>query len=122
MKDYCSIVDREINIDKTKVMTFSRRKLRKPHYFNYVDQNIEVINEYNSLGLVFNYKSKFNIAKNSLYQKGLKAMFSLLKKYENVITFRCSYKALNNLVPPAVLYGAEVWGCESFRKITTEIL
>ena len=37
MKDYCSMFDLEININKTKVMIFSRRKLRKPHYFNYGD-------------------------------------------------------------------------------------
>ena len=54
MKDYCSMFDLEINIDKTKVMIFSRGKLRKPHYFNYGDQNIEVVNEYNYLGLFFN--------------------------------------------------------------------
>ena len=34
MKDYCSMFDLEINIDKTKVMICSRGKLRKPHYFN----------------------------------------------------------------------------------------
>ena len=76
MKDYCSMFDLEINIDKTKVMIFSRGKLRKPHYFNYGDQNIEVVNEYNYLRLVFNYNAKFNVAKNNLYQKGSKAMFS----------------------------------------------
>ena len=35
--------DFEINIDKTKVMIFSGGK---PHYFNYGDQNIEVVHEY----------------------------------------------------------------------------
>ena len=59
---------------------FSRGKLRKPIYFNYGDQNIEVVDEYNYLGLVFNYIAKFNVANDSLYQKGSKAMFSLLKK------------------------------------------
>ena len=44
MKDYCSMFDLEINIDKTNVIIFSRGKLRKPHYFNYGDQNIEVVN------------------------------------------------------------------------------
>ena len=89
MKDYCSMFDLENNIDKTKVMIFSRGKLRKPHYFNYGDQNIEVVNEYNYLGLFFNYNAKFNVAKNNLYQKGSKAMFSLLKKLE-----KCHYLSM----------------------------
>ena len=84
IKDYCSIFGLDINIDKTKVMIFLRRKLRKPHYFNYGDQNIEVVNEYNYLGLVFNYDAKFNVAKNNLYQKSLKAMFSLLRKIKKM--------------------------------------
>ena len=87
MKDYCSMFDLDINIDKTKVMIFSRGKLRKPHYFNYGDQNIEVVNEYNYLGLVFNYNAKFNVAKNNFISKrGKSSVFIVEKNKKNVIT------------------------------------
>ena len=33
MNDYCSLFDLDINIDKTKVILFSRGKLREHHYF-----------------------------------------------------------------------------------------
>ena len=125
MKDYCSMFDLEINIDKTKVMIFSRGKLRKSYYFNYGDQNIEVVNEYNYLGLVFNYNAKFNVAKNNSYQKGSKAMFSLLKKIRKMsLPVDVAIKRFNNLVKHVVLYGGSVgvWKLWYSRKITAEIL
>ena len=97
IKDYCSFY------------------LRKPHHFNYGDQNIQVVNEYNYIGLFFNYNSKFNIAKNSIYKKCLKAMFSALNKIRKMsLPFDVAINLFNNLVNP-LQYGAEVWGCESLK-------
>ena len=84
--------DLVINIDNTKKMIFSRVNLRKPRYFNCGNQNIEVVNEYNYLGLVFNYNAKFNVAK--FISKRFKSYVLIVKKNKkNVITCQCSCKA-----------------------------
>ena len=83
---------------------------------DYGDRRIEVVNEYNYLGLVFNFNAKFNVAKNSLYQKGSKAMFSSLKKKRKMsLPFDVAIKLFKNLVKAVVLYGAEVWGYPSYN-------
>ena len=59
MQEYCTLYDFKLDISKTKVMIFSRGKLRKPHLFYFGEETIEVVNEYNYLDIVFNYNAKF---------------------------------------------------------------
>ena len=82
MEKYCDTSDLHINVNKTKILIFSRGKVRKHHIFNFGEHILDTVDEYNYLGLVFNYNAKFKIAKSHLYQKGCRAMFSLLKKPE----------------------------------------
>ena len=49
MQEYCTLYDLKLNISKTKVMIFSRGKLKTPHLFYYGEEAIEVVNEYNYL-------------------------------------------------------------------------
>ena len=85
MEQYCDTFDLHINVNKTKILIFSRRKLRKHHIFNFGEHILDTVDEYSYLGLVFNYNAKFKIAKSHLYQKGCRAMFSLLKKSQKFI-------------------------------------
>ena len=85
MEKYCDTFDLHINVNKTKIQFFSKGKLRKHHIFNFGERILDTVDEYNYLGLVFNYSAKFKIAKAHLYQKGCRAMFSLLKKSQKFI-------------------------------------
>ena len=72
------------------------------------------MNDYNYLGVTFNYDAKYNVAKQSLYQKGCRAMFALLKRIKSLsLSPDIALKLFDTLVKPVVLYGAEVWGCEN---------
>ena len=116
MEKYCDTFDLHINVglNKTKILIFSRGKLRKHHIFNFGEHILDTVDEYNYLGLVFNYNAKFKIAKSHLYQKGCRAMFSLLKKARNLsFPLDIMLKLFNVIVKPVVLYGAEVWGSEN---------
>ena len=84
MKKYCDTFDLHINVNKTKILIFSRGKLRRHHIFNFGNFILDTVEEYNYLGLVFNYNAKFKIAKSYLYQKGCRAMFALLKRSRNL--------------------------------------
>ena len=80
MEQYCTSWKLSINISKTKVMIFSRGYVRKLPEFTFENTKLEIVRDYQYLGLVFNYNGKFNKAKQSLYEKGSRAMFSLLRK------------------------------------------
>ena len=113
MKKYCDSFDLHINVNKTKILFFSRGKLRRHHILNFGNFILDTVEEYNYLGLVFNYNAKFKIAKSHLYQKGCRAMFALLKRSRNLsLPMVIMLKLFNVLVKPVVLYGAEGWGSE----------
>ena len=61
MEKYCNTFDLHINVNKT------RGKLRKHHIFNFGEHILDTVDEYNYLGLVFNYTDKFKIGKSHLY-------------------------------------------------------
>ena len=79
LSDYCDKWNLQINVDKTKVVVFSRGKIRKMPTIKYKGRSLEVVFEFQYLGICFNY-NKFNVAQKSLYYKATRAMFSLLKK------------------------------------------
>ena len=61
MEKYCDTFDLHINVNKTRILIFSRGKLRKHHIFNFGEHILDTVDEYNYLGLVFNYNAKFKI-------------------------------------------------------------
>ena len=51
-----------INVRKTTVMIFSRRKIRKMTKFNFNDETVDVAWDYKYLGVKFHYNNKFKKA------------------------------------------------------------
>ena len=114
MGKYCDTFDLHINVNETKILIFSRGKLRKHHIFNFGEHIFDTFDKHNYLGLVFNYNAKFTMPKSHLYQKGCSAMFSLLKKARNLsFPLDIMLKLFNVIVKPVILYGAEVSGSEN---------
>ena len=52
----------DINVRKTKVMIFSRWKIRKMPKFNFNGETVYVVWDYKYLGVKFNYNNKFKKA------------------------------------------------------------
>ena len=66
------------------------------------------------LGILSNYNGSFKVAQKELYDKGTKAMFSLIGKCRKLdLPIDIQIKLFNSLVKPIVLYGAEVWGSQN---------
>jgi len=80
MEVYCNQWKLNINISKTKITIFSRGKIRKIPKFHFGETHLEVTDHYKYLGLIFNFNGKFMKAKKHLFDKGNRAMFSLLRK------------------------------------------
>ena len=77
---YCKEWGLNVNVNKTKVVVFSRGKIRNIPDFNLNGNNVEVVFSYTYLGVLFNYNNKFNEAQKNLCLSGNRAMFSLLKR------------------------------------------
>ncbi len=61
LKIYCEFWGFDINVRKTKVMVFSRGKIRKMPKFNFNEETVDVVWDYKYLGIKFNYNAKFKM-------------------------------------------------------------
>ena len=57
-----------------------REKIRNIPEFYFGENKLDVVDHYKYLGLYFNFNGKFKVAKKELYDKGNRAMFSILRK------------------------------------------
>ena len=114
MNLYCNDWNLKINVSKTKVVFFSRGKIRKHPHFYLGDKLLEICSDHLYLGVKYNYNGKFSKAQQELFDKGNRAMFSILMQLH----------LFNAIVLPTVLYGCEVWAPEDchFRETTATFL
>ena len=110
MSDYCNLWGLNINIRKTKVVVFSRGKIKKLPIFTCAGQEIEVVFAFKYLGVQFNYNNKFNYAQKCLYDQASRSMFALLKKCRRLmLPLDIQIELFNRIVVPVLLYACEVW-------------
>ena len=117
---YCSKWALNINIDKTKVIIFSKGKIRKFKYFKLGDKIINVVDDYVYLGTTFNYNGTFSKAKSKQTLQAKKATYSLFTRINQLnLTFETSIELFERLTIPVLLYGSEIWGHEEQKQLQT---
>ena len=126
LSNYCYKWNLEVNVEKTKIMIFSRGKVRKLPVFTYRKNVIEIVHEYLYLGILFNFNGKFNKSSKQLHDKGTRTMFAMLKQ-ANVLNLDNELKLqlFESMVLPVAMYGCEVWGCYDlsvFEKLQLKFL
>ena len=115
---YCNMWSLKVNIEKTKVVIFSRGKIRKYKTFKFGENSIDVVSDYVYLGTTFNYNGKFNKAKSKQVLQARKATYSLLTKAKKLDLATDVFTELfERLVIPILLYGSEVWGYECSKQL-----
>ena len=117
LSDYCDKWSLQVTVDKTKVVVFSRGKIRKMPTVKYKGQSLEVVFELQYLVVCFNYNNKFNVAQKTLYDKASRAMFGLLKKCRKLDT---QIELFDRLIVPILLYGCEVW-CPMMTNLASKL-
>ena len=127
---YCTMYKLSVNIAKSKIIVFSRGKVRRFSSFKYGFDVIEVVSDYVYLGITMNYNNKFDKAMKKQLDQGRKAQFSLLVKAKKMllpIDIQCNLFEI--LVFPIMLYGYEIWGAQPlnmleifYRKFLKKIL
>ncbi|MEW8548168.1 MAG: reverse transcriptase domain-containing protein, partial [Candidatus Thiodiazotropha sp.] len=109
---YCDYWKLQINVEKTKVMIFSVGKIKKENMqFKIYDSVIEIVEKYKYLGILLSYNGNLKHAAEHMYQKSLKAIFSLKSKildYDSMSN-KLKLRLFDALIRPILTYGAEIW-------------
>ena len=113
---YCETWKLKINIAKTKVLVFSRRRL--PNYeFTMGGDRLEVVSEYKYLGVIFSKGGSFLTMKKHIALQASKAVFSLLKKARSLLPIDIQIEIFSKTIKPILLYGCEIWGFGDLRVL-----
>ena len=111
-EEYCNIWKLEVNTSKTKVIIFSKDNNSNNEFkFKYKDEILEIVSEFKYLGVLFSKNNSFFKTKKHIANQGKKAVYSLLKKAQNMqLPVDLQVELFNKLVKPILLYGCEIWG------------
>ena len=110
--DYCQTWGLEVNISKTKVVVFRKRgpiKQNETWYYN--NEPLEIVDNFNYLGIVFNYTGTFVLNNQYVVGKALKAMHVLRKninKYD--VPPKIALQLFDSFVGSILNYACPVWG------------
>lgn len=109
LSDYCSKWQLTVNLSKTKVMIFNKGGHNIKRFgFTYKGQNVEIVQQYCYLGIVFTSSGSFKAAGESLLDRARRALFKL-KQYDVRSNVPLSLKLFDTLVMPVMRYCSEVW-------------
>ena len=110
---YCSQWKLTVNVEKTKILVFSKGPMLKTKFY-YNNLVIENVKEFKYLGIVFSRTGSFSKAKKHLCEQAQKAMYGIIRKIRQFkLPVDCQFDLFDKVVAPILLYGSEVWGFEN---------
>ena len=116
---YCRMWGLEVNTGKTKCIVFRKRGglLNSEKWF-YHGMSIENVNDFNYLGVVFNYTGTFVLNQQYMSGKALKAMSILLQKTRKYdLSPKTMCQLFDAFVGSILSYSCEVWGYTKSKQL-----
>ena len=107
--EYCDNWKMKVNVNKTKIMVYGFEKLRQNLKFTYKNVDIEIVKQFNYLGVIFTKTCNFDVTKKHLSDKALKAMYEVHKMgrlYK--LSVKIQLDLFDKMIKPILLYGCEV--------------
>ena len=119
LSEYCQRWKLKINIDKTKIIRFSKGKPKKPIQTFYLDNEIvELVDSYVYLGTTIKYNGKFTNAIEKQINQAHRALFAIKSKKERYnLPIDIVLDLFDKMILPILLYGCEIWGFENLEDI-----
>jgi hypothetical protein len=109
--EYCLTWKLKVNTDKTKIVIVGSGRTPQNLSFKYNGSEIEVVKNFNYLGIIFSKASNFNLAKKRLVDKAVVSMYEVLKLgRKHNLSIKCLLSLFDKMVKPILLYGCEIWG------------
>ena len=127
LHNYCKKWNLKVNIEKTKIVVFRKGGVISQNLHWYYDgKEIEIVNTFNYLGVIFSCGGSFMQNAKYLADKALKAMHSLFDITKDVDTpVNIMLQLFDSLVVSILNYGCESWGflhAESIERIHRKFL
>jgi hypothetical protein len=101
-----------VNATKTKIVVFRNGgKMKTNECWIYDNHQIEIVDNFNYLGVVFNYNGKFRFTQEIVADQGRKAIFGLKNSCKDVsLNVETELYMFDTYVMPILNYGCETWG------------
>ena len=111
----CKVWKLKVNINKSIIMVniSSEQNLKNKFQFNLSQNQLESVNSFNYLGVVFQLNGKFKATTTKLGHKAQKALFKIYKMLwdsNTCYSVSLACKLFDSLVKPILLYSSDVWG------------
>ena len=108
----------ELNIDKTKCLTFNKTGRLIKRIFKYRDTKLEIVREFKYLGFLITPSGEITTGLHDLKDRAGKSFFKLKARmgemfYKHILT---SLKLFDTLLKPILLYMSDFWGCLKMPK------
>ena len=115
LDEYCKMWKMDINVEKTKVVIFSKKYFQAENF--YIGENtIEQVRQYKYLGLLVTDNFNLKNTESNIHDRARKALFSFNKINQNCeLTPRIRLALFEKIIEPILLYGCEIWG-DSFPQ------
>ena len=120
--NYCEQWKLQVNVNKTKIIKFSKRKSKKfpndQYDFRLNGERVEVVDNYVYLGTTISYNGKYKEAIQKQVLQAQRALFvikSRMEKYD--LPFDIVMDLFDKMILPILLYGCEIWGFENIERI-----
>lgn len=108
---YCDVWKMKVNVEKTKIVICSNGRQPKNLSFTYDNSVIDIVQEFNYLGIYFSRNGTFKHYRKHLTEKTTKAMYEVIKKgRKHGLSINCQLDLFDKLMKPVLLYGCEIWG------------
>ena len=115
---YCTKWKLTVNVQKTKVVIFSRGLVRIAPAFVYGNQHIEIVRQYTYLGVVFYANGKFDVAITQRIDQATLALNALKWRARKLrLPLDVTLELFDKCVKPVLLYGCEVWGWDDLSSL-----
>ena len=115
---YCNKWGLSINKTKTKVVIFSRGKIKTQYNFKIGNIDVSQSSDYEYLGILFNFNGNLKNAIEERLTPARKAMFGLNEKAVNLLLPPDIHIDLfEKMIAPIFLYGCEVYGYANIKPL-----
>ena len=124
LENYCRKWNLTVNVSKTKIIVFRKGgNLGQNDKWFYAGEEVEVVNSFAYLGVVFSSGGSFIPNTKTLSGKSLKTMHQLLQLlHEGDTPINIALNLFDSLVASVLNYGCEVWGFINARTCPQKIL
>lgn len=120
LEEYCNRWKLTVNTTKTKIIIFRKGgRLPTNLHFTYNGTNIDIVNKFCYLGIVFTSGGSSFEAQKTISGQALKAIFTLNKYLHSFTTLKFSHilDLFDKLISPILNYGSEVWGFHKAKSV-----